>query len=70
MRRALILVSFLVTSFHEMAHADALPMPGRPEFDDTPVPMPSEPELFSLALVVLLVGLFYAVARARRQGSC
>lgn len=50
------------------ARADAIPPPGRPEWDDTPMPMPSDPdEVFALVLAVAIVALLALATRAVRR---
>ena len=51
------------------ARADIIPSPIRPQWDDTPMPMPSDPEeLFALmvAVAVLAVGAIVRGALRRR----
>lgn len=50
------------------ARADAIPPPGRPEWDDTPMPMPTDPdEVFAFMLAVAIVALLALATRAARR---
>ena len=65
--RALALLPFLLTS---LARADVAPEPGRPEWSDTPLPQPTEPEeiaVFALALVLMAVGAWFLRDRLRDE---
>lgn len=57
MRAALwVILTLGLAATNSVARADAIPEPGRPEWDDTPMPMPSEPP------EVVLVGVALAIA--------
>ena len=62
----------LLSSGVGSARADAIPPPGRPEWDDTPMPMPSDPdEVFALMIGVAVVALLALATRAvRRRARC
>lgn len=59
-----LLVAAALTLMTALAQADAPPVPGRPEFDDTPLPMPDPLEAAALG-VALLGGV--AIMRSRRR---
>lgn len=58
----LICAMWLVAS---VALADILPDPGRPDFDDTPLPMPDEPQAWEWGLIAL-TGAGALMLRRRR----
>lgn len=67
--RRLVSAFLAVAALHLLAcvaHADALPSPGRPDFDDTPLPMPDEPEEMAAIGVMALLGLVVLVKLRRR----
>ncbi len=50
------------------AQADIIPSPIRPQWDDTPMPTPSDPdEVFALMIAVAIVALLALVTRAARR---
>jgi hypothetical protein len=68
MRRFLLAASTFATLFAAaVARGDVLPDPGRPEWDDTPMPMPDGPEGLALTVVLVAAGLALFVVFRRRE---
>lgn len=67
LRAALVVLALAATN--SVARADAIPGPGRPEWDDTPMPMPGEPPDAATLVVGLLCagGAAWAMRRAARR---
>ena len=67
---ATVTTAGLALAASSRARADVLPSPGRPEWDDTPLPMPDGPP--DVVILLVLCGLLFVAGftllRMRRQG--
>ena len=63
-----ILIAFVLACSAGAAFADVAPDPGRPDFDDTPLPMPDEPE--DWAACAALLAAISLMALRKRARAC
>ncbi len=64
MRASLLVV--LASLASAVARADAVPPPGRPEWPDTPLPMPDDPPALAAWCLALALGVTMIWAHTRK----